>query len=360
MPSIFEAAGLADAKPSLLLLSNGDKTELNMEMNFKIEAYAYALPEPVNSQDLEKKCAWPDGWAEKYTGVRRRHWCAEDQSNGDLGARASELALEKAGLSLADIDLLLFAGGTFDYVIPNQSSVIKAKLDSKCEVSIPCIDIDSTCLSFLSALEIAVEKLHLGKAKRILLVSAEVASKGINPENKETYALFGDAAVSMVLTASEGNSSLLKSNYSVYSAGLEDTIIKGGGNKMHFKNHPYRAEDYSFQMNGKSLLRLALNHIPTFVEDFFRDLQVGVSDLDVCIPHQASKAGLLLFDSVFSKWNSKMTVPSTLADYGNCIAASLPLTLALALERGQLKKGDLCFMIGTSAGFGIGATLIKL
>lgn len=331
-----------------------------MEMNFKIESYAYALPAPVYSADLENQNAWTPGWVEKHTGVRRRHWCTKEQSNGDLGVAASRQALVKAGLTLRDIDLLIFAGGTFDYVIPNQASVIKALLDPSCEAHIPCIDLDTTCLSFLSALEMAVEKLYLGKAKKILLVSAEVASKGINPNDKETYTLFGDAAVSMVIATSDSDSRLLKTRYSVYSAGIEDTIIKGGGNRMHFKDHPYNAVDYAFQMNGKSLLRLALNHIPNFVEEFFKDLNVGLADLDACIPHQASKAGLSLFESVFSKWNSRMCVPSSLAEYGNCIAASIPLTLALALESGQLKKGDLCLMIGTSAGFGIGATLIQL
>ena len=171
-----------------------------MSLSFSINGHAWTVPKPVESSQIERDLKWPEGWSQRYSGVKKRHWVDHPESNGELGADAALQAMDIAGVSIAEIDLLIFAGATYDYTLPNQASIIKSKLDNESRFNIPCIDVDTTCLSFITGLEIAVEKLALSKATNILLISAEVSSNGLNPENRETYSLFGDAAAAFVIT----------------------------------------------------------------------------------------------------------------------------------------------------------------
>jgi 3-oxoacyl-[acyl-carrier-protein] synthase-3 len=329
--------------------------------HFGIKGYAWEVPQCVTSESIEESMSWPKGWAERYSGVKQRHWVCSEESNGSLGAQAARKALDRAGISLEQVDLILFAGATYDYPLPNQASVIKHHLDPNDVHISACIDVDTTCLSFITAFEIAVQKLATGFADTILLVSAEVASRGLNPDSRETYTLFGDAAAAFVLTCGDATTGTLHhSQLRTYSSGVFDTIIKYGGNKYHFKDHPYNVEDYSFYMNGKQLLRLAKKKIPEFFEQFFSSSKMGWANVDVMIPHQASKSGLIMLESIFDFKQMGIEVPTTLANFGNCIAASLPLTMAKALEEGQIKPGHTCVLAGTSAGFSIGAILFTL
>jgi 3-oxoacyl-[acyl-carrier-protein] synthase-3 len=136
-----------------------------------------------------------------------------------------------------------------------------------------------------------------------------------------------------------------------------DTIIKGGGNKYSFRDYPYNSKLHSFAMNGKNLLRLARSKIPDFMEWFFSDLPIRLQDVDAIIPHQASKTGINMFKSMYNLTDSQ--VKGNLIHNGNCIAASIPLTFCDAVRKGEIKRGDICLLSGTSAGFSIGSVLIK-
>ena len=130
----------------------------------------------------------------------------------------------------------------------------------------PAIDIDSTCLSFVAALDFASRMLDGKGLKNVLIVSSETASKGLNSDNWETTTLFGDAAAAAIVAYDSKSESLyIKGHQKTYSEGVYDTIIEGGGNIKFFKDHPYSQEMHSFKMNGKKLLRLAKKKIPTFL-----------------------------------------------------------------------------------------------
>lgn len=327
-------------------------------MNFNIISHGWVVPKAVLSSTIENEMGWPEGWSLRYSGVKKRHWVDHPESNGELGQKAALIALSKANLSIEDIDLIIFAGATYDYPLPNQASIIKSLLDTSNIHNIPCIDVDTTCLSFLTGLEIAVEKLTLKKANRVLLISAEIASNGLNPDTRESYTLFGDAAAAYILE--NGNEvSMIKSMLKTYSGGVFDTIIEGTGNKMPPKLYPYDPVTHSFRMNGKRLLRLAKKEVPRFLNEFFESIGMIPRNLNHCIPHQASKSGLIMFESSFPLKKYGVQVASTLEDYGNCIAASIPMTLSMLLEDGKVSNGESCLLIGTSAGFSVGAVLLQ-
>ena len=169
--------------------------------------------------------------------------------------------------------------------------------------------------------------------------------------------LFGDGAAAAIVTYDDtGNSKYLNGLQKTYSEGAYLARIDGGGLKNPYRNHVYNQELYSFKMEGKKLLRLAKKKIPPFMNEFFSGLNISIEEVDHIIPHQASKTGMMIFEKLYPKLKGE--VHNTLLNYGNCIAASIPLTLASIIESGKLKRGETCLLCGTSAGFSIGGVLL--
>ena len=311
----------------------------------------------VLSSDLEHSLGIPVGWSVKYSGVaERRH--ATTESGAYLGAQALEEAMQDAGISLPDLDLILCGAATYDYPIPNMACLIKQEVAGGQEHHMPAMSLDTTCLGFVSGLDIASSLLDGKRYRRIGLVSVEIASKGLNGRDWETSTLFGDGAGAAILSwEPEGNSEIIKADMKTWSEGVHHAILKGGGNAYHAREHAYDPELYSFHMEGKSLLRLSQKKIPEFMEDFFADLKMDITDVDLVIPHQASKIGLLLFEKMYAFAEGQ--VFGNLETHGNCIAASIPMSLYDAIRSGRLNRGQSCLLAGTSAGFSIGAVLLR-
>jgi 3-oxoacyl-[acyl-carrier-protein] synthase III len=327
-----------------------------MSRPLKITGLGSYLPAQLLSSELEAGLGLPPGWSIKHSGVAARHRVTFE-SNGYMGARALEQALDDAGLTLSGLDMIISASATFDYPIPNRASIIKNEMKDGSTCFVPAIDIDTTCLGFISALEFAGALLDGRNYHRIGIVSSEISSHGLNPSNPETATLFGDGAAAVILEyCPEGTSSVIKVRHQTYSEGVHDTIYKGGGNKYPYQTYPYDPLLHSFSMNGKNLLRLAKNRLPAFMNWFFKDTPFSLPDVDVVIPHQASRTGISLFRKMFSIDDTKLM--ENLSEKGNCIAASIPLLLCEAVKSGQIDRGDLCLLFGTSAGFTVGAALL--
>lgn len=330
---------------------------MQQSKSVRIVSMGKYLPQQVHSSKIEEKHGLPIGWSMKYSGVETRHRVTTE-SNGDMGAIAADRALVNANMNLGDIQMIISAGATYDYPLPNQASITKSKMKDGMKYDTPAIDLDSTCLSFVTALDFASKILDGEAYKNILIISSEIASNGINTDNWETLTLFGDAAAAAVVSYDENSESkIIKGVQKTYSEGVFHTLIEGGGNKNFFKDNPYDAELHSFKMEGKKLLRLAKVKIPDFLESLFQDTPYSLANIDVFVPHQTSKVGMMMFENLYNFRPG--SVICSLPKYGNCIAASIPLTFIDAIESGVLKRGNTCLMIGTSAGFAIGALLIK-
>ena len=323
----------------------------------KILSSGKYVPQRVPSEAIELKYGLPLGWSEKYSGVSSRHH-VNTESNAEMGARALEMALEKVGLVLGDLDLLISASASFDYPLPHQSSAIKRELKDGLIFNVPTMDVGSSCLSFLSGFEVAVSLLKSQQYNRIAIVSSEISSKGLNPENWETLTLFGDGAAAFILESDpDGASSVFKVEQATFSSGFSDSMIKGGGNKYFFRDYPYDPLLHTFGMNGTNLLRLALQTLPGFVRDFFKDLPIQIELVDCVVPHQASKSGITLLKQLFPEISDR--VKENLSTHGNCIAASIPMLLHDLIQSGEITRGMNCFLVGTAAGFSVGGLLIK-
>jgi 3-oxoacyl-[acyl-carrier-protein] synthase III len=330
---------------------------MNGNKSIKIISSGIYLPKAVSSAEIEEKYGLEQGWCERYSGVSSRHHVTFE-SIGYMGARAIENALEKSKMQLQDIDLIISAGASYDYPLPNQASVIKSELKNGLDCEVGCIDIDTTCLSFVSAFDMASKILDGKQYKNIIVVSVESASKGLSSNRTETITLFGDGAAAFIFTYDDTASSfLIKSSLKTFAEGMSYTIIKGGGMLNHFRDNPYDEDLFAFEMNGIQLLKIAKKKMPDFISAFFSDLEIKFDDVNVIIPHQASKMGLALFKNMFELRPNQFK--ENLSNKGNCIAASIPILLHEIIEKNELERGDLCLLLGTSAGFSIGSLLFK-
>lgn len=328
---------------------------MNIQRAFSIRGVGKYVPKrSVLSSDIEKEIGLPENWIFTNIGVQTRYHATEE-SNTIMGKLALELALKNAELLIDDIDCLIAASTTFDYVIPNRSSLIKNAFEEAEKLDFPCIDINTVCTSFITALDYASMLFATSKIQNVAIVTSEISSKGLNPGNPETYSLFGDAAAAIIVSRTDQNRGLIQYISKTYSKEAKATIIEGGGNVNHPKHVPYDPALHSFKMDGKNLLRSVQYALPKFLDDFFKAASSSLAKIDLIVPHQASKLGLRMLTNL-NDGNSDNIVDH-LKDYGNCIAASIPLALVISIENGRLEEGDSCFLLGTAAGITIGGLL---
>lgn len=324
----------------------------------KIVGTGIYLPEQVvTAEQLDEKMGLRAGWVAKKSGVFTRRYVTPKDSISNMGAAAIESALANAGLTLADLDCVVCASASFDQPLPSSASLIKTELDFDGR-SIPAFDVDSTCLSFVVALDIVAYLIAGGKYKTVAIVSSEIASRGINFDQPESAALFGDGAAAVIVTATPDGeqSAMLLSNLETYEEGAHLTEIRGGGANLHATSYTKQNEkEYLFDMDGRSVFRLSARHIHAFMDNLFQG-KYTLEDIDLVVPHQASALGMEHMQKKLGIVDGKFM--NVIAHYGNMIAASIPVTLHEAIQQGRLQRGDKVLLIGTSAGLSIGGIVL--
>ncbi|WP_170547177.1 3-oxoacyl-ACP synthase III family protein [Ruegeria arenilitoris] len=294
------------------------------------------------------------------TGVKRRFVC-RDEDQIDLAKAAGLAALENAGLSVGDIDLVISGSSVPFQPIPSTAPLIMRELGIT-DGTAAAFDINSTCLSFVSALEAAARMIEGGAAKRALVISSEIASRALPWDDQpEVAALFGDGAAAVVLGPSgDGAPSEIKAiRLRSFPSAYEACHIGAGGTRFDFEtDHQAFVANAKFGMNGKELFRLTSQHFNTFMGDLLKQAGWARSDVDLVIPHQASPAGL---DHMIRQTGfDRDRVVRIVEDYGNQIAASIPFALDIAREKGLLAEGSRVLMLGTSAGVSFGGAALVI
>ena len=319
-------------------------------MNIKITGIGYYLPEKIEtSEELAPKIGKTVDWINSRTGVIERRVSSIDVDL--MGARASKLALKNK-----IPDLILNASGVGKQVIPDTSVFIQKELGLE---GIPSFTIHSTCLSFLVALNTAANFISQGSYKKILIVSADRGTRGRNFNEPESAALLGDAAGAILVESSteDDNSCMLDFTMNTYPEGSHLTEVRGGGTNLHPHDEETSFADNLFSMNGPMIYKMARKIVYNQIQLDLANNNLNVDDIDLVVPHQAS--GLAV--KAYSKYGgfSKHKVVDILEKTGNCVAASLPLALAIAYEKDKFKRGDLIYFIGTGAGLSVASCLLR-
>jgi 3-oxoacyl-[acyl-carrier-protein] synthase-3 len=329
-----------------------------MEVNFplKIIGLGRYLPSCiVPSSELEMLCGLPTGWVEQHNGVRERRRVT-DETSSFMAAEAAREALADAGLEPGELNLIINASGTGEQAIPDTGALIQRQLGLGSS-GIPSMTVHNTCLSFITAMDVAASYLTSGRYRNILIASSDISSCGINPKEPESASLVGDAAAAVVVTRScDGESSgIHHAHFKTYGDGAYLTTIMGGGSARHPSKPGHNSDDDLFHMNGSAVLRMVRNIDAGFLDELYPGLSKSLLDIDVVVPHQASKVGLLMLRRF--GW-PEQRVMQTLQWLGNCVAASIPATLYQAVRDGNIKRGQKVLLVGTGAGLSIGGLVL--
>ncbi len=326
--------------------------------NVKILGTGEYLPQQViSSTELDQRLNLPSGWSENASGVSIRHFI-QDETASLMGAFAAQRAMEKAGIGLKDIDCIISASGVMEQAIPCTAALILEHLGGE-ELSIPAYDINSTCLSFLTAFDTLSYLIAAERYRHVLIVSSEVASVGLNWEHPESCILFGDGAAAAIISKTEPEepSSILTSRIETYSEGAHFCEIRGGGTGLHPRHYSEETKEaFLFHMDGKAVFKKSAELMPNFMQRLFEPVGFSLAEIKLVIPHQASGSAMELFRRRLKIDPNRFL--SIIKNHGNTIAASLPMAIHAAIEEGRIKRGDRIMLLGTSAGLSLGGMVL--
>jgi len=298
---------------------------------------SYLPVKTVTNYDLEKTVDTSHDWIVSRSGIQERHFAADDQKSSDLAYEASLKAIEAAGISASDIDLIVVATTSPDMPFPSTACILQHKLGIT--NGSPAFDIQAVCGGFIFALTTADMYIRGDQAKMALVVGAEVISRMLDWNDRTTCVLFGDGAGAVVLKASD-----------------EPGII---ASKLHSdgSHHQLLKADPKISMEGQAVFKFAVNSLSGVVEELLEQENMTGSDIDWMVPHQAN---IRIIEATAKKLGMTLdNVVVTVANHGNTSAASIPLALDTAVRDGRIKPGQTVIMEAIGGGFTWGASLIK-
>lgn len=350
---------MVKTRPFKALTEDGLSMLENM-VPLQILGTGHYLPDHVVfSSEFDTRWHKPDGWTWRHVGVERRHVASLTESSSTMGARAAVRALDAAQIHPEEIDCIVSACSVMEQAIPCLASQIQRQLGLG-ESGIPAFDVNATCLSFVVALDLMSAAIALGRYKKVLIVSSELPTAGLNPDDHGTAALFGDGAAAVVVGATpQGDSSgLLAAHMSTFGVGGAHCQVRAGGTRFRAEMgfEAYRTAS-SFEMDGRAIYRLAARHFPAFLEQLLAKARIGVHDLSCIVPHQAS--GKALDHLVSSLGLPANKIVRIIQHCGNQVAASIPSVLHHAISSQALRRGQLVALLGTGAGVSLGGVVLR-
>lgn len=318
------------------------------------------IPERViTNHDLEQMMDTSDAWIRERTGIIERHFAADDETTSLMGARASQKALERAGLEAKDIDFIIFATLSSDYYFPGSGCPMQDHLKIP---GIPAMDIRNQCTGFIYGLCTADMFIRSGMYRHILVVGAEIQSRGMNltTAGRDVAVLFGDGAGAAVVSAVEDSDrGILSSKLHADGRFAEELWVQHpGSNSIPFVSHKMIEEGTIYPyMNGRYVFKYAVTLFPEVINEVLEENGYTSQDVDLVIPHQANER---ITEAVQARLNlPREKVFRNIHKYGNTTAASIPIALSEALEEGLISKGSLVCLAAFGSGFTWGATLLR-
>ena len=309
---------------------------------------SYLPGQPVSNDDLVRRGVdTNDEWIVTRTGIRARHIADEEVKSSDLALEASRRALLDAGIEAADLDLIIVATSTPDYIFPSTACLLQTKLGNQGAMA---FDVQAVCSGFVYALTVAEKFIRSGSHKKVLVVGAEVFSRILDWNDRATCVLFGDGAGAVVLEASEKPGILATA---AHADGAHHGILSVPGNVCGGKV----IGDPFLRMDGQAVFKFAVRVLSEVAKECCAAADVASESIDWLIPHQAN---IRIIESTGKKLGVDMSkVVVTVDKHGNTSAASVPLALDAALRDGRIQRGQKILLEGVGGGFTWGAALLE-
>jgi 3-oxoacyl-[acyl-carrier-protein] synthase-3 len=309
---------------------------------------SYLPPRVMSNDDFAKRLDTSDAWIRERTGIVQRHIADDSQASSDLALEASRRALQAAGVRADQLDLIVVATSTPDYIFPSTACLLQAKLGAK---GCAAFDVQAVCSGFVYALATADSFVKNSLYKNVLVVGAEVFSRILDWNDRGTCVLFGDGAGAVVLTAAS-------------KPGIHASVLHADGSQVDMLSVPGNVCKGSIvgspylQMNGQGVFKYAVKVLDEVARETLAAADMTVSDVDWLIPHQAN---VRILDATARRLGlppEKLVV--TVDHHGNTSAASVPLALDEFVRAGKIRAGHRVLMEGVGGGFTWGASLATL
>jgi 3-oxoacyl-[acyl-carrier-protein] synthase-3 len=305
----------------------------------------------MKNSDLEGVVETSDEWIVQRTGIRQRHIAGEHETTASLGEMAARAALERAGMTAADLDLIICATSTPDNTFPATAVNIQNRLGMHHGAA---FDLQAVCSGFVFAVATADSYIKSGLARRVLVIGAETFSRILDWNDRSTCVLFGDGAGAIILEAEEGEGTIadrgvLTAHLRSDGAHREKLYVDGGPSTTGTVGH--------LRMQGREVFKHAVGMITDVIEAAYEATGLGSEDIDWFVPHQANRRIIDASAKKLGIADSKVVV--TVDRHGNTSAASIPLALNEAASDGRIKKGDLALLEAMGGGFTWGSVLLR-
>ncbi|MFC4766044.1 beta-ketoacyl-ACP synthase III [Effusibacillus consociatus] len=314
-----------------------------------------ALPERVlTNADLEKMVDTSDEWIVARTGIRERRIADEKTASSDLSVEAARKAIADAGIDPEDIDLIICATVTPDYMFPATACLVQNRLGIK---KTGAFDLSAGCSGFLYALATAVPMIQAGVAKNALVIGVDTLSKITDYTDRNTCVLFGDGAGAVVLGQVPEGRGFLGFDLGADGSGGEQLLLAAGGSRNPATQESVMNGQHTITMNGKEVFKFAVRVMNTATEEVLRKVGLTTEDVDFLVPHQANTRIIDYARERLGLPEDKVIV--NLDRYGNMSSASIPVALDEAKRLGKFKESDLVMLVGFGAGLTWGAAAIR-
>lgn len=313
------------------------------------------LPEEVlTNKDLEKFVDTNDEWIRTRTGICERRRAAVGENTSDLGAEAGRRALEMAGVSAEEIDYLVVGTITGDFPWPATACLVQDKLGAKNAFA---FDISAACSGFVYALDGAVRQIQSGAVKKALVIGAEILTRVVDWEDRNTCVLFGDGAGAVVLEAHEGEAGVISTHLHSDGSYWELLYQPGFGTRISPTEQGIKDRIPFLKMQGNEVFKVAVRSLSDVAEEAMKANGLTVADIDLFIPHQAN---IRILDATAKRLGLKEEqVYINVQRYGNTSSATIPIALDEANREGRLKEGDLLLFDAFGGGFTWGSALVR-
>lgn len=313
---------------------------------------AYAPPRIVTNDELSQTLDTSDEWIRTRTGIQQRHIADEGVLTSDLAVEAAKVAMTRAGMTATDIDGVVVATSTPDNTFPASATAVQRKLGMR--PGTLAFDVQAVCAGFVYAVSVADNMIRVGQARRLLVIGAETFSRLMDWEDRNTCVLFGDGAGALVLEAGtteeeEQGRGILACRLHADGAHYDRLYVDGG--VAHERNTG------CLRMDGREIFKLAVPLMSQAVLDALDDAGEVLDHVDVVVPHQANQR---ILDAMVKKMRlAPEKMISTVVQYANTSAASIPLALDVAFGDGRLQEGQLVALTGIGGGIAWGGSVIR-
>jgi 3-oxoacyl-[acyl-carrier-protein] synthase III len=321
----------------------------------KVTAWGRYLPEKVlTNADLERIVETSDEWITTRTGIKERRIAKESEFPSTMGATAAKIALDRGGLSVDDVDLILVATLTPDYLFPSTACLIQKELGCS---NAAAFDFQSACSGYIYGLSLAKAYIESGQYKNVLLVASEKLSAITDYEDRSTCVLFGDGASCALIQASDHGLEIASVNMGCDGKHAEILIQPAGGSRQPATAETVKNREHYIKMQGAEVFKLAVRNMIRACESVLDVAKLTGEDIDWLIPHQAN---MRIIDAIASRFHiDDAKVFKTVQKYGNTSASSVGIALEECLDQHTLREGGHLLLTAFGAGLTWGAALLK-